>query len=100
MITKTNNTKSVLKITSAFKILSDPTRFKILCSLVKNKKGLCVYELADMVNISHSAASHQLSKLEAHGVVDSFKEGQNVCYSLKDNTLVQNLIRVMKIFHC
>ena len=89
---------NIVKTTTVFKLLSDPTRFKILCLLSRTKDGLCVNELADAVGISHSAASHQLSKLEARGIVASFREGQTVCYELQNNSFTQNLTRVMKVF--
>lgn len=88
----------IIKTTSAFKILSDPTRFKILCLLLKERDGMCVNEIADSVGISHSAASHQLSKLESKGVVTSFREGQMVCYEMKHNVFTKNLINVIDIF--
>jgi ArsR family transcriptional regulator, lead/cadmium/zinc/bismuth-responsive transcriptional repressor len=83
---------------SSFKILADPTRFNILCKLIKSKDGMCVSEIADTVGISHSAASHQLAKLEAHSVVRSFREGQRMCYRLQKNPFTKNLIEVTKIF--
>ena len=92
------HTEQVIKTTTAFKILSDPTRFKMLCLLSESKEGLCVGELADAVGVSHSAASHQLTKLEARGVVTSFREGQEVCYELQNDSFTRNLIRVMKTF--
>lgn len=93
-----NEIDYIVQTTSAFKILSDPTRFKIVCLLLKNAEGICVNEIADSVSISHSAVSHQLSKLEAKGVVTSFREGQTICYELKKNAFTKNLIHVIRIF--
>lgn len=90
--------EKVTHTTSAFRILSDPTRFRILCLLSQAEDGMCVYELADELSISHSAMSHQLSKLEMQGIVSAFREGQTVCYRLRDTTFTKNLIRVMKLF--
>ena len=92
-------TDEIVKTTTAFKILSDPTRLKMLYLLVREKEGLCVGELARAVGVSPSAASHQLAKLEAHSVVVSFREGQEVCYELQRNEFTQNLLRVIKIFN-
>jgi len=74
--------EKVTKAILAFKLLSDPTRYRILSMLFGEPEGLCVYEIAEGVNISHSAASHQLAKLEAHQIVESFREGQTVCYEI------------------
>lgn len=98
MFINVHDIDKVVRTTSAFKILSDPTRFKILCLLCENHEGMCVYELAEAAEISHSAASHQLGKLELKGVVDSFREGQMVCYRMRDSLFTKNLIHVMKIF--
>ncbi len=40
----------ISKATSTFKLLSDPTRFKILYMLYKSNDGLCVYEIADAIH--------------------------------------------------
>lgn len=95
----TQYSDNIIKTTTAFKILSDPTRFKILLLLARAKDGMCVYELADAVDISHSAVSHQLSKLEAHNVVESFREGQEVCYELQKNKFTKNMLSIMKTFN-
>lgn len=83
---------------AAFKLLSDPTRLKIICLLFENPEGMCVYEIAEEIGISHSAASHQLAKLEARDVVDSFRDGQMVCYAIKENEFTSTLERVVKVF--
>lgn len=90
--------EKVSKATTAFKILSDPTRFKILLFLFESEGELCVTDIAEKVSISHSAASHQLSKLEAHNIVFSYRDGQAVCYEVNDNELVNNLRQVMYTF--
>lgn len=90
--------EKVLETTSAFKILSDPTRFKIVCLLITHKDGMCVNELAEELDISQSAVSHQLAKLESRNVVCRFRHGQMVCYQLLSNSLTKNLRRVITIF--
>ena len=98
MYTDTEDIHKIVETTSAFKILSDPTRFRLLCLLHESHDGMCVYELAEAADISHSAASHQLSKLKLKKVLESFREGQTVCYKLRDSHFTRNLIHVMKIF--
>ena len=60
-------------------LISDPTRVKILLLLSKHKE-LCVTDLANVLGISISAVSHQLSKLERLRMVTSVKDGKTVCY--------------------
>lgn len=93
-----NDIEKIAQVTSAFRLLSDPTRCRILCLLQRSEGGMCVYELADAADISHSAASHQLAKLEARSVVQSFREGQNICYRIRNNAFTKNLLRVLEIF--
>jgi len=88
----------IVETTSAFKMLSDPTRFRILCLLIKYRDGACVSYISETLDISHSATSHQLSKLEARGVVTCYREGQKICYHLKNTPFVENLIKVIHIF--
>lgn len=67
---------------SFFRLLADPTRYCILSLILSRPKGMCVYEIAEAADISHSAASHQLARLEDRGIVTSFRIGQSVCYEL------------------
>jgi len=91
--------EQVTKSTDAFRLLSDPTRFQILDLLFRTKKELCVGEIADAVGISHSAASHQLDKLETRGIVLCSRKGQMMCYEVNQNSLTRQLQRVMVFFN-
>lgn len=82
-----------------FKLLADPTRLKILSFLMKRPEGACVYEIAEEVGVSHSAASHQLSGLEARGVLVCFREGQQVCYEVVDSSLSKNIKKAITLFY-
>jgi ArsR family transcriptional regulator len=85
----------ILKLADNFKILGDPTRAKILFAL--SKKELCVCDLASLLNMTHSAISHQLRMLRLSNLVKHRKEGKNVFYTLSDDH-VKKLI-VMGIEH-
>jgi ArsR family transcriptional regulator len=65
-------------------VVSDPTRIKILF-LLKHNKELCVTDMAEILNMTMGAASHQLSLLEREGFITRTKMGQVVCYSLNEN---------------
>lgn len=65
-----------------FKILSDPTRMRIVDALLAAE--LCVCEIAEFVDMTQSAVSHQLRILRAARLVRYRKEGKNVFYSLDD----------------
>jgi len=81
---------------SLLKLLADPTRYKIICLLLEAKgKELCVKDISQAVKISHSATSHQLAKLEAHGIVQSERYGQTICYCLAKNKLTKRLRNII-----
>lgn len=65
-----------------FKALGDPTRLSILALLSSGEK--CVNDLADHLEVSQSAVSHQLRYLRSLDIVRYRKEGREVFYSLAD----------------
>ena len=91
------NTEKAAKITDTFRILADPTRLRILYLLFHARKELCVGEIAEAVGVSHSAASHQLEKLEARHVVKCFRMGRMMCYEVEDNSLTRQLRHVITL---
>jgi ArsR family transcriptional regulator len=66
------------------KALSDPTRLKIML-LLSMTDGLNVCEIAQNLDMTHSAVSHQLGMLKRMRLLSSKKTGKNVAYSLKDD---------------
>lgn len=64
------------------KIIGDNTRCKILFALVSGE--MCVCDLANVLSMSKSSVSHQLSKLRECRVVKCRKIGKEVYYSLDD----------------
>lgn len=70
------------------KILSDPTRIKIILLLQKYKK-LCPTDIVKVLRITPSAVSHQMRILEQLGIVKKVRIGKMICYSLKGR--LQNL---------
>ncbi|MDI9469438.1 MAG: metalloregulator ArsR/SmtB family transcription factor [Bacillota bacterium] len=66
-----------------FRVMSDPTRMRILCALGQSE--LCVCDLAALLGMSESAVSHQLRTLRAARVVRTRREGRIVYYALDDH---------------
>jgi ArsR family transcriptional regulator, lead/cadmium/zinc/bismuth-responsive transcriptional repressor len=81
-----------------FRMLGDQTRLAILALLFASEHDLCVQDIADAVDISHSATSHQLSKLEAWGIVRSFRMGQTVCYEIQDTEFTKRINTALRLF--
>lgn len=65
-----------------FKIFSDETRLRILDVLLNGEK--CVNEIAEKIDVSASAVSHQLKNLRMANLVKAEKSGQTVKYSIVD----------------
>lgn len=69
-------------LSELFKMFADPTRLKILSLLFE--KELCVCDIAEVLHMTHSAVSHQLSVLRQNRIIKYRREGKNVFYSLDD----------------
>ena len=76
------------KLSRTFNILGDPTRAKIIFAL--SKAELCVAELSLILNVSHSAISHQMRSLKDLDLVGCRKDGKKSYYSLRDEH-IENL---------
>ena len=66
-----------------FKTFGDTTRVKILYALME--QDLCVADLAEAIDATQSAVSHQLRTLKQSRLVRAKREGKNVVYSLSDD---------------
>ena len=77
-----------LQLVEFFKTLGDFTRLRIVLEL-KTKR--CVGELAEKLDMSHSAVSHQLNILKANGIVKSQRQGKYIYYIVQDE-YIQNAI--------
>lgn len=81
----------LLSLADFFKVFGDATRVKLL--LLLDRADLCVCDLADLLGMTKSAVSHQLSALRAAHLVSFRREGKNVRYALADD-------HVRKIIEC
>lgn len=66
-----------------YKVFADPTRIKILCVLLESE--MCVCDLAEVLEMTQSAISHQLRVLKQMKLVKNRREGKTVYYSLADS---------------
>jgi len=78
------------------RILASGPRLQIVALLLGNKKGVCVFEIAEAVGLSQSATSHQLAKLTSHGIVQCDREGQTMCYKICQCDKAKSLAWVVK----
>ncbi len=83
--------ETILGLAETFKVLSDPTRLKIVLALLRAE--LCVLDIAAILGITESGVSHQMRLLKTLRLVRHRKEGKMVFYSLDDEH-IEDLIRV------
>ena len=65
-----------------FKVFGDTTRIKILYTLYESE--MCVCDIAEVLNMTQSAISHQLKVLKQAKLVKNRREGKQIIYSLDD----------------
>lgn len=74
-------------LSQRFKILSEPSRLKILRSLFNGEK--CVTEIIKATDLLQANVSKQLKILQDAGIVESRPEGLQRFYHLTDFTVLQ-----------
>ncbi len=79
---KMPDNKSAEELSDLFKIMGDKTRILLLWAL--DNSEMCVCDLANLINMTKSAVSHQLKTLKEAKLVKSEKKGKHVFYSLID----------------
>jgi len=75
--------EEIYDLSDFFKIFGDSTRIKILSVLRQGESG--VQALADKVEMSQSAVSHQLNTLRLANLVKKRRDGKTILYSLADD---------------
>ncbi|MDA3973077.1 metalloregulator ArsR/SmtB family transcription factor [Enterococcus thailandicus] len=82
------------KISQLFKMLSDPTRLKILLYLKNGEQN--VTAISQAVEMEQSAVSHQLRLLRENKIVRSRREGKAILYVLDDAHVLDILEQTVK----
>ena len=75
--------ETIEAIAELFKGFADPTRVHILSMLAEREQ--CVTDIAEAVELSQSAISHQLRILKQMQLIKFRREGKNILYSLADD---------------
>ena len=86
--------ETLFKLAAIFKVLSDPTRTKIISALLREE--FCVCDLSALIGISPSAVSHQLRVLRNMNIVKYRKDGRVVYYGLEDDHIISILMAGLK----
>ncbi len=75
--------EKLFDLAELFKMFGDSTRMKILFVLFEAEA--CTCGLAEALNMTSSAVSHQLNALKRAKLIKSRREGKSVFYSLADD---------------
>ncbi|RKQ69871.1 DNA-binding transcriptional ArsR family regulator [Oceanibaculum indicum] len=79
------------------KALSNPTRLKILCTLVESEKS--VGQIAEALDVRENNVSQHLALLRKDRLVRTRREGQTIYYSI-DDPAAQQVIALLHDLFC
>ena len=79
----------VYDLAELFKVFGDSTRIRILFVLFESE--MCVCDIAQLINMTQSAISHQLRILQQSQLVKSRRDGKSVVYSLADDHVYRSI---------
>lgn len=75
--------EKLFELSELYKIFGDSTRIKILYVLFESE--MCVCDIAQLLEMSQSAISHQLRVLKNARLIKFRREGKTIFYSLADD---------------
>lgn len=81
--------EAVEKAAEQLRILSDPTRLKLLWAMAQGETSVAC--LAEVAGATPTAASQHLAKLRMTGLVRVRRQGTFMFYTLEDENIVQLL---------
>ncbi len=70
-------------LANLFKIFADPTRLRILYSLIDGPR--CVADISELAGVTQGATSHQLRSMKQERLVKFVRKGKQVFYSIADD---------------
>lgn len=76
------NDDILIDLSDLFKLFGDSTRIKILYALFESE--MCVCAIAELLNMTQSAISHQLKTLRDNHLINNRREGKTIYYFLAD----------------
>ena len=79
--------RTASELSQIFKVMSDPSRLRIVSLLGKGE--LCVCDIASALNMTQSAVSHQMRVLRTARLVRYRREGRVAWYSLDDDHVLK-----------
>lgn len=95
VVKKEVSEEALFGVLDFLRVLSDPTRLRILC-LVREKE-LCVCEILETMKLPQNLVSHHLRVLREAGIILSKREGKFVKYSSLPEKLSTKMDEVLFI---
>ncbi|SIS57240.1 ArsR/SmtB family transcription factor [Salimicrobium flavidum] len=89
-----DNEETIRKTADTFKVLSDPTRIRILHFLCKKESS--VSDIASELDLKQSTVSHQLRTLKLYRLVTFRREGTSIYYTFDDDHVMQTLEQMIE----
>ena len=86
--------EKLYELADLYKVFGDTTRIKILYVLLKQE--MCVCDIAQALEMTQSAISHQLRILKQMDLVKNRRDGKTIYYSLADNHIASILNQGME----
>ncbi|MDX2250254.1 MAG: metalloregulator ArsR/SmtB family transcription factor [Bacteroidia bacterium] len=82
VITLWKEPEKLKRVAKLLKIIGHPSRLMIV-ELLLEKESLPVKDIFETIKISQSNASQHLKALEDVGILNSVRDGKNICYSIR-----------------
>ncbi len=76
------NEELLIDLADLYKVFGDYSRIRIMYVLLQEE--VCVQDLAEILDMTQSAVSHQLKILKQNKLVHARREGKSIYYSLAD----------------
>lgn len=76
------NEELLIDLADLYKVFGDYSRIRIMYVLLQEE--VCVQDLAEILDMTQSAVSHQLKILKQNKLVRARREGKSIYYSLAD----------------
>ena len=90
---KENDVEFIKELSNIFKIFSDTTRLRIICTILNDE--LRVSDICKLLEINQTTISHQMKILRDTKVVKYRREGKEIYYSLKDEHVEQIILQAL-----
>ena len=83
------------RLAGFFKAIAHPTRINILRTIYE--KDICVNDISKELSINQPNTSQHLAILKNHNLLRKTKKGNEACYKIKDEAIIQLIEQTEKL---